>query len=183
MQKIVRRPILNPKQRNRIKLLFYLLIILIAIIVVGSFFGSIANPFSGGGKFVTLNTQKCISSESIIRCSQNVTYTENGLISVVVIQDMPNTTIYNAAFACLGGIPSINYTKAKYSGITNSHNSTIPNNASVLVSGIQCYQGNTSVTFTPGTQFYGLLWINYSESPKGSPSYIPIGQIQIGIKK
>jgi hypothetical protein len=95
----------------------------------------------------------------------------------------PNLTIYNVKFSCLGGTTPVNYTKAKYSGIINGYNNSMPYNVTVRVSNIQCYNSTgVPVAIGQNTTFYGTLWMDYSSPELGQKNYIPAALIEIHLR-
>ena len=157
------------KSRNLSFAKYPLLLISIIILSYLFYYFYIQNFYSGwssgpGGPV-------CISTPGFL-CQSQILNT-NGRLSLVVGQDTGNT-LYNVQLACdiagsTNGLPAAgNHAFVNVSLL--GANSTLTNGETGKVEGLICYSYKTVANFSAGSNFVGLLWINYtSNSTTPSP--------------
>ena len=134
-------------------------IIWVALIIIGIlfvlFFVSIPFP----PQITSFSDYHCFSQTFI--CSQNISYSSTGQISLNLRQKVTYPAIYNISFLCTSYNSTITSFTKFGSGFLNTTNATMPYNVTVHASGIRCYNSTGAVYIGPNTTFKGILFANF----------------------
>ena len=101
----------------------------------------------------------CFSQTFI--CSQNISYSSTGQISLNLRQKVTYPAIYNVSFLCTSYNSTITSFTKFGSGFLNTTKATMPYNVTVHASGIRCYNSTGAVYIGPNTTFKGILFANF----------------------
>ena len=136
--------------------MWIVVIAIIALVVIFFFPGPLSE------ELYSFSYYHCFSQTFI--CSQNISYSSTGQISLNLRQKVTYPAIYNVSFLCTSYNSTITSFTKFGSGFLNTTNATMPYDVTVRASDIQCYNSTGPVYVGPKTKFHGVLYVSFNPS-------------------